>query len=115
MPHEAIKAWQKTSPKWKEYRKKYCGQKQTILNALKAKPCADCNKQYPPYVMDFDHRSGKKFGLAGKAWKPLPELLEEAAKCDVVCANCHRERTYQRNHIAISEGTGRESTRPSED
>ncbi len=27
-------------------------------------------------------------------------LLEEVAKCDIVCANCHRERTFQRRKNA---------------
>lgn len=26
-------------------------------------------------------------------------ILEEASKCDVVCANCHAERTYQGKHF----------------
>jgi hypothetical protein len=25
-------------------------------------------------------------------------LLQEASKCDIVCANCHRKRTYERRN-----------------
>ncbi|HTU89718.1 MAG TPA: hypothetical protein VMF69_06445 [Gemmataceae bacterium] len=68
-----------------------------LLRAAKVKPCTDCGKSFPFYVMEFDHREGEKksFNIAdhrvGKA-----RLIAEIAKCDVVCANCHRERTYQR-------------------
>jgi hypothetical protein len=69
------------------------------LRDLRRVPCADCGKTYPPYVMDFDHRdpSTKSFSLL--ADKPLLKnrevLLAEVAKCDVVCANCHAERTWR--------------------
>ncbi len=31
----------------------------------------------------------------GHAWM-MARILDEAAKCDIVCANCHRVRTYDR-------------------
>ena len=71
------------------------------VRAAKDKPCADCGKRYAYYVMDFDHREGetKKGAISalftGTRWS-VPKLLQEIAKCDVVCANCHRERTHQR-------------------
>ena len=64
----------------------------------KQKPCADCGIQYPYYVMDFDHREDKK-KLINKFVKGGPALTSlqiEIDKCDVVCSNCHRERTHQR-------------------
>ena len=68
-----------------------------IVKAAKSKPCADCWTSYPSYVMDFDHVRGQKKGrMADYArWKGrLQRLLDEIAKCDVVCSNCHRERTF---------------------
>jgi hypothetical protein len=62
-------------------------------------PCMDCGVQYPPYVMDFDHRPGvdKKFVMADVTKiSSVTKLLEEIDKCDVVCSNCHRERTWSR-------------------
>jgi hypothetical protein len=61
--------------------------------------CLDCKNKFPHYVLEFDHRPEFKkidgihrvlraFG-PGAAWK-------EVAKCDVVCANCHKTRTYLR-------------------
>jgi hypothetical protein len=48
--------------------------------------------------MDFDHRDPrtKSFELTRVAGRvSLAKLLAEVAKCDIVCANCHRERTYR--------------------
>jgi hypothetical protein len=51
--------------------------------------------------MDFDHRPGEKkcFNLsiaASQTRQSWEKMAAEIAKCDVVCANCHRERTHQR-------------------
>jgi hypothetical protein len=50
--------------------------------------------------MDLDHRPGvtkrANFNVLVKQGAARETLLEEIAKCDVVCANCHRLRTYQR-------------------
>jgi hypothetical protein len=65
--------------------------------------CSDCDQQYPYYVMDYDHCRGSKIaGLArlvgaGVSWE---FLAAEIAKCDLVCANCHREREHQRHQAA---------------
>jgi len=61
--------------------------------------CADCGGKFPYYVLDLDHRSGTE-----KLYDPSRlvnmgswvKLKVEVAKCDVVCANCHRERTQRR-------------------
>jgi hypothetical protein len=65
---------------------------------MKSRPCADCGIQYPYYVMDFDHREGevKKYELNRIDRITTKALIREIEKCDVVCANCHRIRTYQR-------------------
>jgi hypothetical protein len=70
------------------------------IRAAKQKPCADCGVEYPYYVMDFDHVRGvKEFGIAEKSRRGgRKALADEIAKCDVVCANCHRIRTYTRPH-----------------
>jgi len=65
---------------------------------LKDVPCMDCNEKYPYYVMDFDHRDGstKEYNLSQMRFTSKENFLKEASKCDVVCANCHRERTFNR-------------------
>jgi hypothetical protein len=69
-----------------------------LARKIKSRPCADCGIQYPFYVMDFDHREGetKEYELNRIGRMTTQALLHEIAKCDVVCANCHRERTHQR-------------------
>jgi len=71
------------------------------VRAIKAKaPCADCGKKFPPVCMDFDHLPGEEkdrnvSNLVG-AGASIARLDTEIAKCEVVCANCHRIRTEDR-------------------
>ena len=60
-------------------------------------PCFDCGGNFRYYQKDFDHLGAKVYNL-GTQGKKLNEvtLRIEMAKCDVVCANCHRARTYLR-------------------
>ena len=67
-----------------------------IKKKAKDKPCADCGIKYPHYVMQFDHVRGEKVIAIGSATariRSATALLQEIAKCDVVCGNCHAERT----------------------
>lgn len=62
-------------------------------------PCMDCRQSYPHYVMDWDHRPGetKLFGVGTASGnRSRQAVLDEITKCDLVCSNCHRERTYRR-------------------
>lgn len=69
-----------------------------LVRQIKSRACADCGIQYPFYVMDFDHREGetKEYELNRIDRMTTRVLLREIEKCDVVCANCHRVRTYKR-------------------
>ena len=69
-----------------------------IKNLKEKTPCRDCKKNYPYYVMQFDHLKDKKFHIGGSS-KSMKLLLEEINKCDIVCANCHAERTYSRRKL----------------
>ena len=84
--------------------------KSDILRRLvveaKSRPCVDCGVSYPAYVMDLDHRPGeaKLFNLSEvrRGLWDAEQVASEIAKCDVVCANCHRERTF-----GVRQGRGR--------
>lgn len=62
----------------------------------------DCGRTYPYWIMDFDHRPDevKLFDIGDtNKWTSERKLMDEIAKCDLVCANCHRHRTMIRRGI----------------
>lgn len=73
-----------------------------FVDSLKDKPCQDCGNVFPPCAMDFDHRVGEvKIASLSQFAKGLVSkrlILAEVAKCDLVCATCHRIRTCERDH-----------------
>lgn len=75
--------------------------KKAIQDYKENHPCSDCSEFYPFFVMEFDHvpGRGKKVIDISRAlalrWK-LERILKEIEKCDVVCANCHRIRTFSK-------------------
>jgi hypothetical protein len=73
---------------------------QRVRDLKDGKPCMDCGESFPFYVLDYDHRPDvEKKGEIAKmvsgtyTWE---KILEEIAKCDLICANCHRKRTWLR-------------------
>ena len=72
-----------------------------FIQEIKAKtPCTDCGKNYPYYVMQFDHIYEKNGSVANlvRASVSIARLQREIDGCEVVCANCHAERTYSRKY-----------------
>jgi hypothetical protein len=68
-----------------------------FIAAAKDKPCMDCGNRFPSVAMDFDHVRGEKtMGIAYMAQHgySLDLIRQEIEKCDVVCSNCHRIRTW---------------------
>ena len=73
--------------------------RQLMNEYLASKACIDCGNDNP-IVLEFDHvRGSKRFDVStmargGFSWR---RVLEEIAKCEIRCANCHRIRTaFQR-------------------
>lgn len=66
-----------------------------LYQLLVSSSCSDCGIS-DPVVLEFDHVRGTKRGNVSKlvrggySWETV---LREIAKCDIVCANCHRVRT----------------------
>jgi hypothetical protein len=79
-----------------EYNKRKWLEHQAFVNTLKDVPCYDCGNRFPTVCMDFDHRdpSQKVFQISDASLVHRVKVLAEIAKCDVVCANCHRIRTH---------------------
>lgn len=57
--------------------------------------CSDCGYNANPDALDFDHVRGTKTkNVSRMTQDTLEHLVEELDKCEVVCANCHRIRTF---------------------
>ena len=65
---------------------------------LKSGPCTDCGQTFSPCAMEWDHRdpATKEFTIGQTRTLAKDRVLAEIAKCDLVCANCHRMREHQR-------------------
>jgi DNA-binding transcriptional ArsR family regulator len=73
------------------------------VNDLKEKnPCNDCGNFYPYFIMEYDHldETTKKAPVSFLIKSaPFKEVEEEIAKCELVCSNCHKQRTWFRSKL----------------
>ena len=59
------------------------------------KGCKDCGYKKYHFVLEFDHIKGnKKINIAFA--KSINQAKKEIKKCEVVCSNCHRIRSWKR-------------------
>ena len=83
-----------------EYFKQYVKANQIVVRAyLETHPCVDCGIT-DWRVLEFDHVRGEKYMDIAKLMRVssnIDKLMEEIAKCDVRCANCHRLKTIERS------------------
>jgi hypothetical protein len=73
-----------------------------FVDGLKAAPCTDCGEKFHPCQMDFDHLTKNKdrtIAQLVRAAASLERIKAEIAKCELVCANCHRLRTFNRGSV----------------
>jgi hypothetical protein len=82
------------------WRLRRTAEKRKWLNEYKRnKPCSRCGKIYDPLCLDLHHLdpmnkvSTISFMIQGT--HSLKVLKEEVAKCEVICANCHRLHHYK--------------------
>jgi hypothetical protein len=84
---------------WRRIRRRRAENRLWLAEYLRDNPCADCGEA-DIRCLEFDHRpeERKRQDIAALVYAPasLEDLRAEIAKCDVVCANCHRRRTSQR-------------------
>ena len=71
--------------------------KKRLSEIKEASGCVDCGINNH-ILLDFDHLKDKKYNISrmihdGFSWAAIKK---EIAKCEVVCANCHRIRTHYR-------------------
>lgn len=70
-----------------------------VLSLKDGLPCTDCNTVYHFSAMQWDHvRGEKEFNVSEmpRLGCSREKILAEVEKCDLVCANCHAVRTYNR-------------------
>lgn len=75
-----------------------------FIRSLKSRPCTDCGVQYSWWIMQFDHLGDKDFTISrmGGTTMSIEKILKEVAKCEIVCANCHADRSYRRRTATLA-------------
>jgi hypothetical protein len=83
----------------KEYRRKIRDRNREYVRKIKeSNSCADCEQFYHYSQMDFDHIDFKKQNISRlvNSEASIKTIKQELAKCQLVCSNCHRLRTWLR-------------------
>ena len=83
-----------------EFRQWYWALKESL-------PCTDCGKFFPHPAMTWDHLPGyEKRDDVGSLTRTSSRrvVLDEIAKCEIVCANCHALRTFERGRGVAQPG-----------
>lgn len=105
MRRRASREWaqrKRVDPKVKERERVTTRQRSRIrlamIHNIKLKRgCMDCGYNLHPAALEFDHVRGVKLKNVSKtALSSLEAIRLEIEKCEVVCSNCHRIRTYER-------------------
>lgn len=72
-----------------------------VYDVLDNASCVACGED-DPIVLEFDHidRRDKSASVSAILLKgcTLDDVKEEIAKCQILCANCHRKKTAQENN-----------------
>jgi hypothetical protein len=95
--------YKKNKARWKsKYRKSRkearVRNREYVYSVLSNARCADCGTT-DVRILEFDHVNGKKIdnisAMVSNA-AAVDTIASEIDKCDIVCANCHRIRTLER-------------------
>lgn len=88
-------------------------EKRRYITEMKQRPCTDCSRTFPEVAMDFDHvpeRGQKLCDVSRMVYGSysMQSVKDEIAKCDLVCACCHRIRSagrrWSRSNKRIAKG-----------
>lgn len=93
--------WCKECQKNKE-RNKYQDKVNQINEYKKTLCCKKCGEKRF-YLFDFHHRNPeeKDYAISDHSRASLETIKSEIEKCDVLCANCHREWHYLSSHNLV--------------
>lgn len=79
---------------------RYYLRKRELVWGWKSVPCEQCGQSYKPWQMDLDHRDPsakhhlRSTRVAGVLSLSLKRLLAERPNLAVLCAACHRLKTF---------------------
>lgn len=80
--------------------------RQWLRNIMATMSCKRCGQHAEPgSPLHWHHRdpTTKKFPVGRGAYTiPIPDVLDEMAKCDVLCAECHRQTHKEMGRCAVS-------------
>ena len=68
--------------------------------------CIKCGYNKYPEVLEFHHRNPteKDFSISKKGhYRSWKRISEEIKKCDLLCANCHRELHAEIDKLTVSQ------------
>ena len=85
---------------WTELRKR---KKEWIDDYKSTHPCVHCGESHPA-CLDFHHRNPSEKTLTislAIARASLERIQMEVAKCDILCANCHR-KLHHKERICVT-------------
>lgn len=90
-----LKNIEKVKEKNKTYREKV---RDYVRKEKESNPCMDCGINYPYYIMEYDHTESNKIKTV--SWLAssgtIDQVIQEINKCDLICSNCHKARTWNR-------------------
>ena len=84
----------------REWARQRRGESYSYINKYKSdNGCTDCGET-DWRVLEFDHLRDKFMDVSKMVARcfTLDKIREEIEKCEVVCANCHRIRGFNRRH-----------------
>lgn len=95
--YNAQKDYSDSSKRYKKKKERLKKHQEWMLQYLSENHCVDCGET-DVVVLKFDHVGKKEHNISNMLadGHSLENIQKEIKKCDVVCANCHKRRTYRR-------------------
>ena len=87
------------------WRKSYYERRRFLDSYKLEKGCEICGYNQHPAALTFDHLNPeeKSFPLGDPKCRSWQKIIDEVAKCRVLCANCHNIFTYDSNFFTTGE------------
>jgi len=61
--------------------------------------CVQCGYNKHPAALQFNHTKGEKlFNISQDTKRKWDDIINEIAKCEVLCANCHAIHSFENKH-----------------